>query len=108
MNTDQKEQLNDVLKDGESKLRNAICDAEKRLKQGQDQVVKVASDIDKQVKDNPWPVRAVCAFATLYLLLPIDTIPDFIPIFGYLDDFLVIFGVVMWVINRRKNMPLQP
>lgn len=59
-------------------------------------------------KDNPWPVRAVCAFATLYLLSPIDTIPDFIPIFGYLDDFLVIFGVVMWVINRRKNMPLQP
>ncbi len=49
----------------------------------------------------------MCSFATLYLLSPIDLIPDFMPVVGYLDDFMVIFGVVMWVINRRKNMPSQ-
>ena len=59
-------------------------------------------------KDNPWPVRIACAFAAIYLISPIDLVPDVIPIFGYLDDFLVIFGVVMWVINRRKNMPVTP
>ena len=59
-------------------------------------------------KDNPWPVRLACAFAALYLISPIDVIPDVIPIFGYLDDFLVIFGVIMWVINRRKNNLAQP
>lgn len=59
-------------------------------------------------KDNPWPVRLVCAFATLYLISPIDLVPDVIPVFGYLDDLLVILGAVMWVINRRKNNLAQP
>jgi hypothetical protein len=59
-------------------------------------------------KNNPWPVRLVCAFATLYLISPIDVIPDVIPLFGYLDDFLLISGVIAWVINRRKNTPAQP
>lgn len=54
-------------------------------------------------KENPWPVRLLCGLATLYLISPIDIIPDLIPILGLLDDFLIIFGVVMWVINRRKN-----
>ena len=59
-------------------------------------------------KDNPWPIRLVCAFAALYLISPIDVVPDVIPIFGYLDDVLVILGVVLWVINRRKNNLVQP
>ena len=56
-------------------------------------------------KENPWPVRLACAFATLYLLSPIDLIPDPIPIFGYMDDALVILATVVWVVNRRKNKP---
>ena len=59
-------------------------------------------------KDNPWPIRLVFAFAALYLISPIDVVPDVIPIFGYLDDVLVILGVVLWVINRRKNNLVQP
>lgn len=29
------------------------------------------------------------------------------PIIGWLDDFLVVFGVIMWVVNRRKNLPAK-
>ncbi|MBI1334298.1 MAG: DUF1232 domain-containing protein [Armatimonadetes bacterium] len=58
--------------------------------------------------DNPWPVRIACALATAYLLFPFDVLPDFLPVIGWLDDFLVVFGVVMWVVNRRRNrLPVQ-
>ena len=34
----------------------------------------------------PWAVIAMIAFSLLYVLNPIDLIPDFIPVFGLLDD----------------------
>jgi uncharacterized membrane protein YkvA (DUF1232 family) len=59
-------------------------------------------------KENPWPVRIACSLAALYLIAPVDVVPDFIPVFGLLDDLLVILGVVTWVINRRKKLNAQP
>ena len=35
-------------------------------------------------------VRAWLALLLVYLISPIDLIPDFIPVFGYLDDALVV------------------
>lgn len=35
----------------------------------------------------------------LYLALPIDLIPDFIPVIGQLDDVLVVAGA-LWIIRR--------
>lgn len=35
----------------------------------------------------------------LYLALPIDLIPDFIPVAGQLDDILVVAGA-LWVVRR--------
>jgi uncharacterized membrane protein YkvA (DUF1232 family) len=59
-------------------------------------------------KENPWPVRFVSGLAVLYLVSPLDIVPDMIPVLGFLDDFLIVFSVVMWVINRRKNTPAKP
>lgn len=41
-------------------------------------------------KDVPWFTIAAIAFALLYVLNPLDMIPDFIPGIGYLDDFAVL------------------
>lgn len=38
----------------------------------------------------PWYTKALCAAITSYALSPIDLIPDFIPILGYLDDLLIV------------------
>ena len=38
----------------------------------------------------PLPARLVLPGVGLYLLMPLDPIPDFIPILGQLDDLLVV------------------
>ena len=37
----------------------------------------------------PWYARALIFFVVAHTFSPIDLIPDFIPIFGYLDDLVV-------------------
>jgi uncharacterized membrane protein YkvA (DUF1232 family) len=41
-------------------------------------------------KQVPWSTIAAVAGAFLYLLSPIDIIPDFIPMAGFIDDAIVI------------------
>jgi uncharacterized membrane protein YkvA (DUF1232 family) len=38
----------------------------------------------------PWYARAAAMLVAAYALSPIDLIPDFIPILGYLDDLLIV------------------
>ena len=37
-----------------------------------------------------WPVRMLAPFVAAYALSPIDLIPDFIPVLGYLDDLIIV------------------
>ena len=37
----------------------------------------------------PWHARAFSAFVVAHTVSPIDLIPDFIPIIGYLDDLII-------------------
>jgi len=39
----------------------------------------------------PWYARLVAACTAGYLLSPIQLIPSFIPVIGFMDDFLVLF-----------------
>ncbi len=42
----------------------------------------------------PWYARIITAGVVGYALSPIDLIPDFIPVLGYLDDLLIVpFGI---------------
>lgn len=38
----------------------------------------------------PWYAKALAGFVVAYALSPIDVIPDFIPVIGYLDDLLLV------------------
>ena len=38
----------------------------------------------------PWTARVVMIAVASYALSPIDLIPDFIPVLGYLDDLLIV------------------
>jgi uncharacterized membrane protein YkvA (DUF1232 family) len=47
----------------------------------------------------PLHARAFAVIVTAYALSPIDLIPDFIPILGYLDD-LIIVPAGVWLLLR--------
>jgi uncharacterized membrane protein YkvA (DUF1232 family) len=39
----------------------------------------------------PWYAKLVASFSASYLFSPIQLIPSYIPVIGFLDDFLVLF-----------------
>lgn len=44
----------------------------------------------------PWLAKAVAAAVAAYALSPIDLIPDFIPVLGYLDDLVLVpLGIML-------------
>jgi uncharacterized membrane protein YkvA (DUF1232 family) len=47
----------------------------------------------------PWLAKAVAVLVAGYALSPIDLIPDFIPVLGYLDD-LIIVPLGIWIAVR--------
>ncbi len=47
----------------------------------------------------PWPVKALAALIAAYALSPIDLIPDFIPVLGYLDELILLPGAI-WLLIR--------
>ena len=47
----------------------------------------------------PWYAKALGVFVVAYALSPIDLIPDFIPVLGYVDDVLLLPGLI-WLAIR--------
>lgn len=47
----------------------------------------------------PWYVRVLVFFVVAHTLSPIDLIPDFIPVLGYLDDLIITPGG-LWLAVR--------
>jgi uncharacterized membrane protein YkvA (DUF1232 family) len=41
-------------------------------------------------EDTPLVAKIVAAITVVYALSPIDVIPDFIPVLGYLDDIIIL------------------
>ncbi|XZN88970.1 MAG: YkvA family protein [Microcoleus sp.] len=54
------------------------------------------ASIDPRV---PWYARMLAGVTVAYAFSPIDLIPDFIPIFGYLDD-LIIVPLGIWLVIK--------
>ncbi len=47
----------------------------------------------------PWYAKALGAFVVAYALSPIDLIPDFIPVLGFVDDVLLLPALI-WLTIR--------
>ena len=46
----------------------------------------------------PWVAKVVATCVVAYALSPIDLIPDFIPVLGYLDDLILVpLGILLTV-----------
>ena len=55
-------------------------------------------------KLTPWYAKVVVAFTIGYALSPIDLIPDFIPVLGFLDD-VILLPLFIWL--SFKLIPRQ-
>jgi uncharacterized membrane protein YkvA (DUF1232 family) len=55
----------------------------------------------------PRSVRWRLALLLAYLLLPLDLVPDFIPVAGYADDVLVVAWVLRSVVRRAGPQALD-
>jgi ElaB/YqjD/DUF883 family membrane-anchored ribosome-binding protein len=51
----------------EDRIRSAMSEVENTIKQGQDKIKTVAAGVDKQLRDNPWPIVAGVAVGCVLL-----------------------------------------
>jgi uncharacterized membrane protein YkvA (DUF1232 family) len=51
----------------------------------------------------PWQKKALVVLALVYFISPLDSIPDLVPLIGYLDDLGVILAV-----TKFMSVELQP
>lgn len=45
-------------------------------------------------KETPWYAKILALTVVIYALSPIDLIPDFIPVLGYLDDLIILPALI--------------
>ena len=50
-------------------------------------------------KRTPWFAKALGVLVLVYLISPIDIIPDFIPVLGWIDDATIV-PLGLWIASR--------
>lgn len=50
-------------------------------------------------RETPWYAKALAILTVGYALSPIDFIPDFIPVLGYLDDIIILPALIALTIR---------
>ena len=58
-------------------------------------------------KDTPMIAKLVATITVCYALSPIDLIPDFIPVLGYLDDVILLPALIMLTIKLTPAEVLE-
>jgi uncharacterized membrane protein YkvA (DUF1232 family) len=53
----------------------------------------------------PWLPKALAIFVVAYALSPIDLIPDFVPVLGYVDD-VILLPALIWAAIRLIPTPI--
>ena len=57
--------------------------------------------------DTPLFAKVIAGVAVVYALSPVDLIPDFIPVLGYLDDVLILPGLIALAIRRIPSATME-
>jgi len=92
--------VNDIGK-GEALLRLYVINMLEQLKSRARALKNEAFAVYLAAKDprTPWYAKALIFFVVAHTFSPIDLIPDFIPVLGYLDDLIITPGG-LWLAVR--------
>ena len=52
-----------------------------------------------KAKETPVGAKILAGITVAYALSPIDLVPDFIPVLGYLDDVLLLPALIAWTVK---------
>jgi len=58
-------------------------------------------------KDTPLLVKILIVITTAYAFSPIDLIPDFIPVIGYIDDLILLPAAILLIIKLIPDDVMQ-
>ncbi len=93
-NFETEEEVNNATGEIESKLWVKLEKVGKKISFAKDLIALYRYLIDRSVS---WHRKAIVAGALIYFVVPIDTIPDLVPLFGYMDDLGVIAATLKFL-----------
>ena len=80
-----------------------------RLREGLRLLPDVVRLLTRLARDRTLPrgVRVRLWLLLGYLAMPIDLVPDFIPVLGYADDAIIVVATLRSVVRRAGREPIQ-
>lgn len=90
----QHEQLHKMLEDAGAKARKHRHRLRKVLDELELLISMIRAYASGEYREMPWRALLTAAAAVIYFLNPFDLAPDFLPLFGFVDDAAVIGFVV--------------
>jgi uncharacterized membrane protein YkvA (DUF1232 family) len=66
--------------------------------------------VTKALKDNSLPnwVKVVAVLGVVYVLSPVDIVPDLLPVLGWIDDLGVALLVIKQIISSAQKLAPKP
>jgi uncharacterized membrane protein YkvA (DUF1232 family) len=89
-----KEEVRKKIEYVDENLWGKLQNSGKRISFAKDILALYSYMKDPSVK---WYRKAIIVAALIYFIVPIDTIPDFTPLFGYLDDLGVLTALLKYL-----------
>jgi uncharacterized membrane protein YkvA (DUF1232 family) len=94
------DEFNSLIADAQEKLSAAAVTARDAVYEGLDIMLRMMAAYAKgEYRAIPWRTLLIITAAVLYFVMPLDFLPDLLPIIGFADDV----AIIVWTFNLVKH-----